>query len=613
MKINKNIPFIVLFLFQISCYNNNTNILTNKNSVLNNEIKIDSSATNNIKIDTSNASNTSNNKTEPSNEFNNNENIKEEDDYFYIKETQLNLNLDQIFDLKDLIISNNINIKENMEYIIKDTELLNINNSYITSKKSGDTSLEFKYKNKKFSLNIHIDKVTPITSSTISPDSDLYDWKDSYDKGYFSNRSGTVFDIKGGKVKDVIVTVKEANVPKYSSWNIQTVSDIDGKFKLYKLPYIRLYVTAKKYGWTTRSFVYRVSELHDNEIDFTDYDSLQDEPEVTLIKVNDRLFTQGDLKQERPSEKSESNFTTKEQNISFDILFSEPVIKKSFEDNFSILSPEFNKDGILNKFNTDISNKHNLLSFKWSENRDNVTVKVNKPLLTNKENSIPVRYKVNIPKTALVDDNGKTALDVNQAIHTGPIRFGSKVARDSVIFSIENDIVPPTLLDMKLLKKSNQEYMLELYFNETLETYRFKSPLASLNYKDKGFKSSNGELMILSTDNKNIYALAQIDINKDYKDNDKIPYKNFGINGELTNVEVNENKVNLTFSKGTFIKGKRLVLSIGQLPLISNLVFENVSFEKLEDMAGNKIVSESERIFENIKVSGNQRFVDIVD
>lgn len=600
MKINKNIAIIILFLFQTSCYNNNTNILTNKDPVLNNEVKIEPSNISNIKI-------------EPSNEYNNNITKKEDDDYFYIKETQLKLNIGQIFDLKDLIISDNVTIKENMEYIIKDIDLLDINNSYINSKKSGDTSLEFKYKNKKFVLNIHIDNVTPITSSTISPDSDIYDWKNSYDKGYFSNRSGTVFDIKGEKVKDVIITVKEANVPKYSSWNIQTISDIDGKFRLYKLPYITLYVTAKKYGWTTRSFVYRVSELHDNEIDFKDYDSLQDEPQVTLIKVNDRIFTQGDLTQERPSEKSESNFTIKDQNISFDIIFSEPIIKKSFEDNFSILSQEFNKDGILNKFNTDISNKNNKLSFKWSENRDNVNIKVNQILLSNKENSIPIRYKVNIPKIALVDDNKKTALDVNAEIHTGPIRFASKVARDSVIFSIENDILPPKLLDMKLLKKSNQESMLELYFNEPLETYRFKSPLASLNYKDKGFKFSNGELMILSTDNKNIYALAQVDINKDYKDNDKIPYKNYGINGEMTNIEVNENKVTLTFSKETFIKGKRLVLSIGQLPLISNLVFENVSFEKLEDMAGNKIISESERILENIKISSNQRFLDIVD
>lgn len=602
MKINKSIAIISLFLFQISCYNDNIN----KSSILNNSIKIEQS----------NKPNTSNN-TQTSIEqivtSNNNENKKELDSYFSIKENTINLKVNEIFDLKELIISNSVDVKENMEYIIKDTELLNIEKSYIISKKSGKTSLEFKYKNKKVILDIYIDEITPLISSSTSTDLDDYDWKYSYDKGNFSIRSGTVFDSKGDTVKDVLITVKEAYVPKHSSWNIQVISDINGKFRLEKLPYITLYLTAKKYGWTTRSLSFRVSDLNDDTIDFLNNDALQDEPEIYKMKVNEKIFTQGDRQKDRPSDKSKSNFTIKNQNISFDILFSEPINKKAFEDNFFIVSPEFNKDGILSKFNTDISNKNNLLSFKWSDNRDNVIVYVNKPLLVNKENSIPISYRVNIPKNALIDDNGKSAFDYNQETNKGSIRFPSKVFYDSVIFSIDNDISSPKLLDMKLLKNSNQDQILELYFSEPLETYRFESPLASLNYKDNGFNFSNGELMILSTDKKNVYALAQIDINKDYKDKDKNPYKNFGINGELTNVQLNGNKVTLSFSKNTFIKGKRLVLSIGQLPVISNLFFENVNFEKLEDMAGNKISSDSENIIENIKVSDNQRFLDIID
>jgi hypothetical protein len=539
-------------------------------------------------------------------------------EYFSIKEKVLNLKVNEIFDLKEIITCSDSSIKENIKYLVLDPQKINIQGSKITAIKDGNTNIEFKYNAQKIVLNVNINTIIPVPSLTPSPSSTISseDYSEADIKRRFTTISGVTLDYKGNPVEDVNI-IAEEDIFRQEQWKAQTISDSNGKIVFnHFLVETRVSITAKKEGWTTRSIRYiahdHFSEGNYGSIDFLDYDALQDEPEVSEIKINNILFTQGDRTQERPSEKSQSNLTVKNPNLTFNIKFSEPINKKILEDNFFIFSPEFSKDGV-DKFNMDMSNKNNLFTFKWSENRDSVSIKVNKPLLVNKENNIPFKYRVKIPQNALLDNTEKNALDVDFKLHTGVIRFASKVAYDSVIFSVENDLESPKLLDMKLLKNSNGEPLVELYFNEPLETLGFKTPLANLNYNNQSFKSSDGEIMILSTDNKNVYALAQVELNKDYVDNDKFPYKNVGINGELTNIEVNENKITLSFSKNTFIKGNILVLSIGKLPIIPSIEFKEVEFEQLEDLAGNKINSNLKTRLKGINIYENQRFTKIVD
>lgn len=580
MKINKNITIIILFLLQTSCYNNNTNIIPNKSPTSNKEVKMDPSK----------EQNNTQSKAEPVIESNNNETQKEQDDYFYLKENKLNLKVNDIFDLKEVIISNNLNIKDNIKYLSLDTEIIYIEGSKITALKEGASKIEISYKNTNLVLDINVTKEEIIN--------------DTFKEKFILR--GRVYDIYNNPLESV--TVDAIAMGSEVNWKGETqISKKDGYFEFGFSPVgVRILMTAKKEGWTTRSttLVFKTNieiPLEESFFDFEDKDALQDEPEITLIKINGKAFTgSGKILQEGevPYPEITPNIISDKNKISLEVQFSEPISKSDFENNFKILSGVFIRDGVIKRFFTHLKKEDFI--FNWARNRTKVNIEIDKILLSNKDGKESV-FSIEIPNIALVDDNGKNALPHSIDHLLGTIKFVSKTSADNVVFSIKNDTEPPKLLSIRAISNLNSLDVVELYFSEPLESIGFKSPLAILNYNDSGFSSSDGDLMLLSTNNKNVYSIAQIE-----SDLDGTSFKNIGITGSLKDISVDKDKVTLYLSENTLIKGKTLVVSVGKVPDIKGIDFKEVEFEQLQDPSGNIIKNGNETIIKNITVSNIQ-------
>lgn len=527
--------------------------------------------------------------------------------YFSLKETELDLKVNEVFDLKELIVFSDSNIKENIQYLVLDKEKISIEGSKITAIKDGSTKIEISYKNTKLLLEINVDRNISVVKESPKVEEFI---NDTFKEKFFLR--GKVYDIYNNPIEGV--TVDAISIDEKFKWKAKTqVSNKDGYFEFGDSPVgARILSTAKKEGWTTRymSQVFSFNLEREEEYSFfkfEEYNAMQDEPEINSIKINGRFFTGSGKRleyDEVPYLDITPNLILDKNKISIEVEFSEPISKIDFENNFRILSGVFSRDGVIKRFFTHLKKED--FVFNWQKDRLKVNIDINKSLLCNKEGK-ESSFKIEIPNFSLVDDNGKNALPHNINNYLGTIRFQSKTTADNVIFTIKNDIEPPKLLSVKAKSNVNSFDIIELYFSEPLEVIGLKSPFAILNYDESGFNSIDGELMILSTNNKNVYSIAQVE-----SDLDGLSFKNVGLKGSLKNISIEKDRVILYLSENTLIKGKTLVASIGKVPEINGIEFKEILFEQLQDPAGNNILIDKGSYIKNIKVNSVQNF-SIVD
>lgn len=436
--------------------------------------------------------------------------------------------------------------------------------------------------------------------------------------------TGTVYDNKNMTVDES--EVKAESIDSNVKWVGDSQVTNDGKYIFRNVPIgTKILITATKSGWTTRTQTQILTsnltgDVNVNKFDFKDKDSIQDEPEVTSIKINDKDVTGAGrvLTDKRPESSDQANLSELDPaNIKFEITFSEAIKKEDFQKNLLIKSQEFERDFLeKSPLTTDIDSESNQMTFDWKSDRKSVIVKISKPLLAQKSGS-EAKYSLEIPSISLVDDNGKNAFYYNASLSQGVIRFDSKTNSDNIVFSVKNDDISPTLLAVTARSSTTSNNLVELRFSEPLEVSEFISPTASLNINGSGFTEWNGNSYELYLSNKHnnedIFVLAQVEEDDDTTDitND---FKGVDWNNRSTKIEnlkIDGSKVIIELSKNTLVSGKKLVASVSRNPKINGLSFSGGNFVQLKDPAGNNIDTGKSTTSSKIEVNGTQRIVVI--
>ncbi|MFN4149687.1 MAG: carboxypeptidase-like regulatory domain-containing protein [Candidatus Sericytochromatia bacterium] len=457
----------------------------------------------------------------------------------------------------------------------------------------------------------------PSTTTTPTPEVSTVPSENTETK---ATLTGTVYDNKNMSVDDS--EVKAESIDSSVKWVGDSQITTDGKYIFRNVPIgTKILITATKSGWTTRTQTQILTsnltgDINVNKFDFKDKDAIQDEPEVTSIKINDKEVTEPGriLIDKRPNSSDQASISELDgSNLEFELKFSEAIKKDDFQKNLLIKSQEFERDySKKSPLTTDIEYSLNQMEFDWESDRKSVTIKVNKPLLAQKSGS-EAKYSLEIPSIALIDDNGKNAFYYNSSTSQGVIRFESKTTSDNVVFSIKNDDISPTLLAITGKSSTTSNNTVELRFSEPLEVAQFISPTASLNINENGFTEWNGNdyELYLSNNNNNedVFVLAQVEEDDDTSDitND---FKGVDWNNSSTkieNVKVDGSKVIIELSKNTLISGKKLVASVGRNPKINGVSFSGGTFVQLKDPAGNNIDTGKSTISSKIEVNGSQR------
>lgn len=452
-----------------------------------------------------------------------------------------------------------------------------------------------------------------VSSSPISDDIDFV----SDIKNEKTTFTGTIYDHRNIAVKGVKVTAYSLDTSMPWSGNDQVTKE-DGSYSFSGVPVgAKVLITASKEDWTTRKRTEIVKsilsgDLTINKFDFKDKYSIQDEPEVVLVKINEKDITTSGSKVtgETPPVINSSTAidSINPSNVEIQLDFSEPIIKESFENNFRIYSKEFlRSDSQYSNFNFYIDKLSSNLTFDWDSNRKRVKVTINQLLLSEKSGS-QARYNLFLNTDSLKDDAGNNSLEYSEN-YRGVIRFDSNNTSDNIVFSVKNDENPPMLSGITAKSGSGSNDIVELRFSEPLKVSGFSSPTASLHILGSPFDSWSGNNyeLFLSSNGKDIFCLGQfqeIDSSGDFS----------GVslnNSKLLKVTLDESRVILELKPNSLVKSKKLVVSVGKEPNINGLSFSSGLFTNLKDPAGNEILSGNTSTVSKIEVNGVQRVTTI--
>lgn len=438
--------------------------------------------------------------------------------------------------------------------------------------------------------------------------------------------TGTIYDNKNILLDGA--EVKAESIDPKVVWKGDAQLTYEGKYIFKGVPIgSKIFITASKIGWATRTQTQILTsnltgDVNINKFDFKEKYSLQDEPEVTSIKINDKDVTNAGkilTENKRPESSDTANITSLDpSNMKFEVKFSEPIKTDSFQKNLLIRSQVFERDfSKKSPLTTDIdSSVSNQTTFEWASDRKSVIIKIVKPLLAQKI-ADEAKYSLEIPSTSLLDDNGKQAFSYNTSLSKGTILFSSGSSSDNVVFSVKNDDISPTLLSVTAKSSATSNNTVELKFSEPVEVTQFISPTASLDINGSGFTEWSGNNYELYLSNKNnnedVFVLAQVEDDDDTTDitND---FKGVDWNNTSTEIEdlkIDGSKVTIMLSKNTLVSGKKLVASVSRNPKINGVSFSGGNFVQLKDPAGNNIDTGKSTTSLKIEVNGTQRVVAI--
>ena len=260
--------------------------------------------------------------------------------------------------------------------------------------------------------------------------------------------NGFVFDTSGKPVDDATVTAK--SVDPAVSWTGEPQKTQFGAYVFRNAPFgARLEVTAKKDGWTTRlrSEINSVNLTGNPKINVYDFGfgngkgetdpnnlySIQDEPEVSSLKINGVSATDSDVSSTinsvpRTPDGLTPNITgVLSDSLKIEMVFSEPVRRDDVENYFRITS-QSNFDTQKEAFIIDRID--NNLIFAWAADDSSVTIKTSKPLLANKTGN-EAKYLIDFQKPF----RDKTDKD---SILNRTFRFTPNKINDFTVFSVKN-------------------------------------------------------------------------------------------------------------------------------------------------------------------------------
>jgi hypothetical protein len=460
----------------------------------------------------------------------------------------------------------------------------------------------------------------PATTSSTTPTETTGTTSDIKEKATFN---GTIYDTNDVPVDGAKVVA--TSIDPSVTWKGEDQITAGGSYVFRNAPVgVRVLITVSKDGWTTRTQTQVLkSNLTGNpdanKFDFADKDAIQDEPEVISLKINDKAVTGPGtrLEDEAPDSNDSANLTAVDSsNLKFEFGFSEAVDKEDFENAIAVYSKVFEReDAVSSPFTTNIDSGLNDITFDWASDRKSVTVKTNKPVLSEKTGD-EARYNLFLPNNALTDDTGKNAFTHNEDNSQGVMRFASKTTSDNVVFSVKNDVDGPMLLGVTAKSGGGSDDTVELRFSEPLEVAGFTSPTANLNISGgtgfaQDYVSADGYsagLLLLGSSGDDVFGLAQVQEDGTSGVFDIV--SNLG-NYDLTKVKVEGSKVMIELESGSLMTGKKLVVSVGRAPKVNGISFGSGSFVQLQDPAGNDVEAGNTSTSAKIEVSGVQRATTI--
>lgn len=290
-----------------------------------------------------------------------------------------------------------------------------------------------------------IPTTTPTSIYTVSPSvqpSDGYTGTTSDIKDR-ATLNGKVYDSHGIPVDNVNVTAKSID-PKVL-WVGEPQLTQSGAYVFRNAPVgVRIEITAKKEGWTSKTRIEVLKsnltgDPHSNVFEFgngpegTDLNnmySVQDEPEITALTINNTLATYN-AGQDKPLPHEADNFTAsltgvRASQVYINLDFSEPVMTDSVENNFRIRSQKISE-----KSGASYTITKNLypISFNWSNDNTHVAITIKDALIANK---LPEEYKYLLDFSAPFKDKAN-----NPAVTGRQIRLNQLKYDDFYVFSVK--------------------------------------------------------------------------------------------------------------------------------------------------------------------------------
>jgi hypothetical protein len=460
---------------------------------------------------------------------------------------------------------------------------------------------------------------------------------DTSDRATFN---GIVYNTDGLPVDEAKVTA--VSIDTSTAWTGEAQITSGGAYVFKNAPVgVRILITATKDGWTSRS---RTEVLKSNltgdpdanKIDFEDRDAIQDEPEVTSLKINDKLVTgagkiiTGTGSAQIPTSTTSANLTSVDSsNLKFEFAFSEAIDQEDFENGFVVKSQAFQRDGVSGNFYTDIDSGLNELAFTWGSDMKSVVVKTNKPVLAQKTGD-EAKYNLYLANTALTDDDGKNAFTYDADKYQGIFRFSSRTTADNVVFSVDNDEKSPSLSSISAKSGGGSNDLVELRFSEPLEVAGHKSPLAALNYNETGYEDFSTYFYThvnttVEGTSKTVFTFSQlmpftetvyypVTLDNSIRSSETTPTSS---SPTVKKVKLEGNKLSIEFAPYSLVSGLKLLVSVGKNPtittptLMESPVVYTPSYIKLNDAAGNEITEGTTSTSSGIEISGVQKWTTI--
>ncbi|MFN8671678.1 MAG: carboxypeptidase-like regulatory domain-containing protein [Candidatus Sericytochromatia bacterium] len=311
--------------------------------------------------------------------------------------------------------------------------------------------------------------------------------------------NGKVYDTSGVPVENATVTAK--SVDPAVTWVGEAQQTQSGAYVFRNAPVgARLEITVKKDGWTTRT---RTEVLKSNlqgdpnanvfefgvgpaNTDAKGLYAIQDEPEVTSLKINGKMATDSDTGSSTltagnrlPDSVPGANLTgISSDSLTIEMTFSEPVRRDDVQNYFRALSTsKFDT----RKTNFTIDANLSSVSFVWAADDTAVTVKTSKGVLSNKGGD-EARYLVDFTqafrdKTDKPSKSGRT------------FRFSASKINDFHVFSVKNQDQDPYITGIQAIDGGSANDVIKVTFSKPMDVINQTVPqalLAAPNFPNDG-------------------------------------------------------------------------------------------------------------------------------
>jgi len=407
--------------------------------------------------------------------------------------------------------------------------------------------------------------------------------------------NGRVFDVNGSPVEGA--TVSARSIDPGVEWVGEAQQTLGGAYVFRNAPVgARIEITATKAGFTTRTIVdvlksNLTGNPDANRYDFSGIYAIQDEPQVTSLKINgvevDRSgranilgagtdyidltsnggtmasvntdFNRGQL---YPRSALNAGATgIGRDKLEVEMTFSEPVIRLSVQNNLKLFSEISSRLGAGKEFSVD--SNYAGVTFDWSDDDTKVVMRADKPLWTTKD-SDEARYTLTFERP--FEDKGNTEAKIIEGAGLvanpykfGFFRFSNTNQNDFATFSVQRDTVKPVLTSISALDNRGDEDILILNFSEPLDVINKRSPGVDLFEGGAATRQLTNQASFtqLGMDGLVTYSVTRVNSSG----TNPTP---LGV-GSIKNARLSNDgrQLTLTFADTAFDRNERVIVSVG--------------------------------------------------